>query len=213
MTAYVVDENVPIVANDSSRPEPKAQQADVDCRLACVQALNRVVRTGIIIIDTEDEVVQAYRKYLDFRGQPGAGDAFYRHVLDNKYNRKRVRRIKVRTADRRLEALPAALSDFDPADQIFVVLALVATEGPRILNAVDSDYSQHKAALESAGVRVEELCPWCLKGARAKDATETIGRARSSALNGRSAGRSRGRPRCSSSAERGHSRSTDAQDP
>jgi hypothetical protein len=41
MKAYVVDENVPIVANDSTHPEPKAPQADKACRLACVQARPR----------------------------------------------------------------------------------------------------------------------------------------------------------------------------
>jgi len=45
MNAYVVDENVPIVANDGVRPEPKATQADITCRLACVQALKCVVQS------------------------------------------------------------------------------------------------------------------------------------------------------------------------
>jgi hypothetical protein len=171
MTAYVVDENVPIVANDSSRPEPKAEQADVDCRLACVQTLNRVVRTGVLIIDTEDEVLEGYRKYLDFRGQPGAGDAFYRHVVDTNTTGK-----EFGASNGTFEALPAALSDFDPADQIFVVLALTAPERPHILNAVDSDYSEHRATLEGIGVHVQELCPECLKGAKAKKARRHRGK-------------------------------------
>ena len=153
MTAYVVDENVPIVANDSSRQEPKAPQADVDCRSACVQALKRVVRSGVLFIDSAGEVVENYRKHLDFRGQPGVGDLFYRHVMDHKYNRRKVQRVDVsRDADGRFEALPAALANFDPADQVFVAIALVAPEQPQILNAVDSDYAEHTATLEGIGV-------------------------------------------------------------
>jgi hypothetical protein len=58
MKAYVVDENVPIVANDSSRPEPKAPQADNTCRLGCIQALKGVVKSGILIIDTAGDVLE-----------------------------------------------------------------------------------------------------------------------------------------------------------
>jgi hypothetical protein len=64
MKAYVVDENVPIVANDSVRREPKAPQADVACRLACVQMLLRIVKSGILIIDSVGEVLEAYLGHL-----------------------------------------------------------------------------------------------------------------------------------------------------
>jgi hypothetical protein len=166
MNAYVVDENVPIVANDSVRSEPKAPQADKRCRIACVQALNCIVKSGILIIDSEGEVLENYRAYLQHKGQPGVGDAFYKHVIDHQFNRKKVRRILIaKNAQHEFEDFPAdpALATFDPSDRVYVALAVAAPEKPHILNAVDSDYSEHKTALEGVGVHVYEVCPQCIR--------------------------------------------------
>lgn len=80
MNAYVVDENVPIVANDYVRAEPRAPQADNTCRLACIQALRRAVKSGIIVIDDAGDILEHYRQHLRHHGQPGVGDAFFKHV-------------------------------------------------------------------------------------------------------------------------------------
>jgi hypothetical protein len=71
-------------------------------------------------------------------------------------------------ADGEYRAFPAdpMLATFDRSDRVYVTLALVAPEKPRILNAVDSDYVAHKAALERVGVIVHELCPDCVRKPR-----------------------------------------------
>jgi len=169
MKAYVVDENVPIVANDSVRLEPKAPQADIDCRLACVQALRSIVKSGILIVDSAGEVLENYRRHLQHRGQPGVGDAFFKHIIDHHFNRRKVRRVSlVKNAKRGFEAFPAeaALATFDRSDRIYIALALAALEKPHVLNAVDSDYCEHKAALGGAGVHVHEICPQCIRKPR-----------------------------------------------
>jgi hypothetical protein len=181
MNAYTVDENVPIVANDSVLPKPKAPQADSACRLACVQALKRVVRSGILIVDSAGEVVENYRSHLKRRGQPGIGDAFFKHVIDHQFNRRKVRRTSLtKNAQGEFETFPAdtALQTFDPSDRIYVALALAAPERPHILNAVDSDYAEHKTALEAVGVRVHEICPQCIRKSRGGLAKKTAGLAR-----------------------------------
>jgi hypothetical protein len=167
MNAYLVDENVPIVANDTIRPQPKAPQADNVCRLACVQALRSVVKSGILVIDDAGEVLENYRRHLNRRCQPGVGDAFFKHIIDHQFNRRKVRRIPMaKNAHGEFEAFPAddaSLATFDHSDRIFVALALAAADHPHILNAVDSDYSEHKKALETVGVHVRELCPQCIR--------------------------------------------------
>lgn len=166
MTAYVVDENVTIVANDQARPQPKAPQADLVCRLACIRALRAVVRAGVVIIDDEGEVLALYRKYLSGSGQPGVGDAFLKHLSDHQFDRRKVRRIALtRNDDREFEEFPmdSRLRTFDRADRIFVALAVAAPENPVVLNAVDSDYDEYAEALAAEGVRVRELCRKCLR--------------------------------------------------
>jgi hypothetical protein len=136
------------------------------CRLACVQALRTVVRSGILIIDSDGEVLEKYHRYLTHRGQPGVGDAFFKHVIDHQFNTNKVRCIPLeRHEEREFNAFPAdpALATFDRSDRIFVALAIVAPGKPHILNAVDSDYYENKAALEKARVQVQELCPNCIR--------------------------------------------------
>jgi hypothetical protein len=166
MSTFVVDENVPIVANDRVRTIPKAPQADNACRISCVHALRHIVKSGILIIDDVGEVLDNYRRHLQHRGQPGVGDAFFKHIVDNQFNRKKVHRISVpKTNENEFESFPAdpALHTFDGSDRIYVALALAAPQNSPILNAVDSDYNEHKTALEKAGVRVQELCLQCIR--------------------------------------------------
>ena len=52
-----------------------------------------------------------------------------------------------------------ALSTFDRSDQTFVAVAVASGGSPPILNAVDSDWWQHRGALAAAGITCEFLCP------------------------------------------------------
>ena len=77
-----------------------------------------------------------------------------------------VDRVAVASAeDGRYPAWPAdaTLQNFDRADRIFVALVLSSPKRSRIVNAVDSDDREYARPLKKLGVRIEELCPNCLK--------------------------------------------------
>lgn len=161
----VVEENVAIVANDNSRLEPVAPQANEQCQLECIRALRSIVKNGIIVIDDAGELLRRYRQRLNAKGQPGVGDAFLKHVHDQQYNKRRVQRTPLDAdGDNNYLAFPsdALLNTFDLSDRIFVALACASPKHAAILNAVDSDYSQHADPLKSAGVEIIELCQDCL---------------------------------------------------
>jgi hypothetical protein len=135
MPMYIVDENVPIVRNDSSRKKPKAPQADETCRRACIRALKSVVRSGILIVDADGVVLAKYRRHLQHKGQPGVGDAFFKHVADNQFNPRKVARVNLQqNADRVFEDFPAdaSLAAFDRSDRVFVALALASARDPAL---------------------------------------------------------------------------------
>lgn len=134
--------------------------------MACIDALKKVVKNGIVVLDDAGEVLAKYRHYLNGRGLPGVGDAFLRHIVENQYNPRKVRRQALRrNEDGSFADFPvdASLARFDPADRIFVALACAVSDRCSILNAVDSDYSIHIKDLSSFGVEVVELCPDCLR--------------------------------------------------
>lgn len=155
----VVDTNVAMVASGH------APQADAACADACVQRLNQIMETGGLLIDELGLILDEYLNALGHAGRPGAGEKFAKWAFSNQSNPEAVRQVPITPmtngGHRKFQEFPAAtnLSTFDKSDQKFVAVSLRSGENPPILNAVDSDWWNHRAALHSARVNVEFLCP------------------------------------------------------
>lgn len=157
--AIVVDTNVAIVA---SRLTPEGDERCVD---ACITRLRAIQQSGGLLIDDKGFVLREYTRRLGFSGQPGAGHAFVKWAHDHQAIPAQVRQVAItpRTDGgwRRYDEFPdrTDLLTFDPSDQKFAAVALASGDHPPILNAVDSDWWNHRTALTAAGVTVEFLCP------------------------------------------------------
>jgi len=155
----IVDTNVAAVA------EGLTEQADAVCVNACAQRLVTLCRTGGLVLAEGDEIVAEYVGALGHAGQPGIGRAFVKWAWDRRFDPAAVRLVQIaartRGGWRRYEEFPDCdgLRGFDPNDQKFVAVAVAAGKNPPILNAVDSDWWEHRHALRGAGIRVEFLCP------------------------------------------------------
>ena len=152
MTAFVVDTNVAIVANG------RGTDADLQCRLTCVERLKSVVAREVVAIDDGGSILEEYKKHLRFSGMPGMGDAFFKYVFNYQYQDDRVRRVTVTRSedDRRgFEELPE--NTFDPSDRKFLAVAVVARAV--VLNATDSDWREQQALMDRLEVAVSQLCP------------------------------------------------------
>lgn len=152
MTAFVVDTNVAIVANR------RETHADKQCQLACVEKLEWLVAQGIIAIDDRRTILNEYGKHLQFSGVPGAGDMFYKFLLNHQYRAERVRLVAVTPSEdgrKGFEELPE--NTFDPSDRKFLAVAVVAKAV--VVNATDSDWDEHATLMEELGVTVSQLCP------------------------------------------------------
>ena len=166
MNPLVVDTNVAIVANGD------ASHAHDECRLACRNRLKSLVENEVIAIDDRWLILDEYRRHLENSretrrlrgpsvGDVCLGDVFFKHVFDNQGNDNRVRRVTVTPLeneedDRRgFEELPD--NTFDHSDQKFLAVAVVAKAV--ILNAVDSDWTEHAALMKDLDVEVIQLCP------------------------------------------------------
>lgn len=85
----IVDTNVAIVANR------KAPQASAQCVLQCIQTLQEVTTTGVLVIDDGWRIITEYKKNLQQSGQPGVGDAFCKWVLTNWRNPSRCETVTI----------------------------------------------------------------------------------------------------------------------
>jgi len=158
MTAFVVDVNVPIVANQD------APQADNDCVLACVKALQKICEGSMIVIDDGMLIFSEYMRNLSKAGQPGVGDAFMKWVWENQAVIERCERVTLTPNPGNPEDFvefpnDPELDNFDWSDRKYVAVALASGNDPIVLNAVDPDWWENKEALERKGVRLRFLCP------------------------------------------------------
>ena len=161
MSAFVVDTNVPVVANGRS------EQADPDCVIACIDALGDVRTRGIIVLDDRMRILREYMNNLSMSDQPGPGDLFMKWVWSVQADETRCERVRL-TADQNtpddFNEFPGGsdLAMFDRADRKFVAVAMTSRNRPIVLNAVDTDWAAHHAALTRIGVTVRFFCPQCV---------------------------------------------------
>ena len=158
MSAFVVDTNVPVVANGRS------EQADPDCVIACIDALGAVRAGGVVVLDDGMRILHEYMSNLSMSGQPGAGDAFMEWVWNIQADADRCERVCLTSRFNACDDFnefpdDINLADFDRSDRKFVAVALASHKKPVVLNAVDSDWAHSHSALERHGVRVNFLCP------------------------------------------------------
>lgn len=148
MAKYVIDTNVPIVANGD-------KNSSIDCRISAVETLRSALSKGTIYLDFAGAIQEQYRKYLKPSGQPGVGDRFYQEVLNS--HPDRIQRIALEL-DGEYVDLPKAVLDagFDPSDRVFAALA--HKTGAKVHNAVDSDWLEHRAVIEANNITICFVC-------------------------------------------------------
>lgn len=154
----VVDTNVPVAANG------RGTHADELCQLSCIETIRNIRSDGTVVLDDQSLIFEEYRRKLNFRGEPGVGDAFFKHIWNHMHSDpRRVLRIPITPINddkRGFDNLPK--NKLDPDDRKFLAVA-VAAKAP-ILNATDSDWRQQSRLLRSLSVKVKQLCPQHAQG-------------------------------------------------
>ncbi len=165
----LVDTNVPKTANLATQPDPDSDVSDA-CVLACVGAVEHVIKKRGLIIDAGDEIFDEYRQQLSMKGQPGVGDLFMKWVHDNRWSLPAPHRVTITRNSDSYDEFPThdGLIDFDKSDRKFVAAANAHMERPPILQATDSKWWGWKDALAEVGITVQFLCPEYVEAKYAK---------------------------------------------
>ena len=153
----VVDTNV-VATAEGANPI-----AGADCRSASAAALLAVMRRGHLFLDNAGLIVAEYLGAVR-AGQPEAGGAFVRWVLQNQWVEAKVSRVAVtpRTdAPTAFHELPPPIAGitYDRSDEKFLAVAAAHPERPPVLQALDSKWWGWQDSLRACGVTLYFLCP------------------------------------------------------
>ncbi len=120
MSCVVIDTNVLLVAND------RHPDVSPECVLECVDRLERIQKTGVVVIDDDWHIVGEYKNKIQFKPPKGVGDVFLKWLLQNQSNLRRVNRVSI------TETVPDTFAEFpdsglqakfDPSDRKFPAVA------------------------------------------------------------------------------------------
>ncbi len=155
----VVDTNVPKTANLATKFDLKSD-VPCECILACIEAVNHVVKKKCLVIDSCDEIFDEYRRQLSLQGQPGVGDVFMKWVHDNRWSLPANQRVAITKNGDSYNEFPEHqnLKNFDISDRKFVAVSNAHESKPTILQATDSKWVGWKDALNECGIMVEFIC-------------------------------------------------------
>lgn len=153
----VIDTNVVATAEGAN------STAGPKCRLVTAEALLSVMRHGHLFVDDAGSIVAEYLGAVG-AGQPEAGGAFVRWVLQNQWVTANVSRVTItpRTgAPTTFHELPAPIAGttYDPPDEKFLAVAAAHPERPPVLQAFDSKWWGWQDSLTACGVTIHFLCP------------------------------------------------------
>lgn len=156
----LIDTNVPKTANLALAAATIPQEL-TGCVLACVEAVEHIVKKGGLVMDAGDEIFDEYRQQLSMKGQPGMGDRFMKWVHDNRWKLPDADRVKITKNGVSYDEFPDhdGLTKFDNSDRKFVAVANAHPKKPPILQATDSKWWGWKDALAEVGITVQFLCP------------------------------------------------------
>lgn len=152
---FVVDTNVSIAANGRNT------HADFQCQLNCIEFLEDIVSLANAkqtILDDSGLILDEYSKHLNFKGQPGVGDMFFKFIHDNLYSTPKIEAVLITPIDdesRGFDELP--VNSVDKSDRKFLAVAVKATAS--IANATDTDWHEQNSFMASLGISIQQICP------------------------------------------------------
>ena len=155
MSVSVVDTNVILVANEAH------EGVSPECVIACVERLNQLMKSGVLVIDDQFRILNEYLKKTSPRAAKGVGDLFVQWALRHKEQTDRVQQVALteRGPNQYLEFPSSELETrFDPSDRMFVAVAHSHTGSPVVLQAADCKWLAWWQELKACGVEVEFLC-------------------------------------------------------
>lgn len=157
MKRCVIDTNVMVTANKAVR----CFDDDIDnypmLIINCIELLHRIKQKGIyVVLDEDEEIFIEYKNYLNFSGQPGVGDSFFKWLNDRRWGFPESERIKLHKTEEGYKEFPMdmELVNVDPSDKKFFAASNAHPCKPDIYEAVDAKWWNWRDAALKSGIHI-----------------------------------------------------------
>jgi hypothetical protein len=155
MAEYIIDTNVPIIAQgDSDYTE--------DCQERCAHFMESIkYETHIVVIDSDYDLLVEYEKNATRYKQDSYLREFVKWLHRHKDNSSKVKKVNIsQDSEKGYIEVPQNLHalNFDWSDRKFIAVAIANDKIAPIIEAGDSKWIGWESALNNEGISVDFLC-------------------------------------------------------
>ena len=126
----------------------------------CIELLQQIKERGTyVLLDEDNEIFDEYKCYLDFSGQPGVGDGFFKWLNDNRWGFPSSELVKLHKTENGYEEFPIEMeqANVDPNDKKFFAASNAHPAKPEIFEAVDSKWWNWRDVAMQCGIQIRFL--------------------------------------------------------
>lgn len=156
MAEYIVDTNVPLVAQGT------ANQMSGSCEMNCAEFLEKLFQGHFkLVIDSNYHLIGEYEKKMNKGSQVQYGNRFLKWIYTNQANTLKIKTVEIEQIDEfNFAEVPQSLIDinFDNSDRKFVAVAIANKNLAPIVQAADSKWIGWEEALTNEGITIYFLC-------------------------------------------------------
>ena len=161
MKRCVIDTNVMITANKAVIcHEDDIVNNYPALIINCIEFLQQVINKDIyVVLDADDEIFSEYRGHLNFSGQPGVGDVFFKWLHTKRWEFPTSEVIRLNKTENGYEEFPQEMENVnvDPSDKKFFAVSNAHSSKPDIFEAVDSKWWDWRNAAMRCGIHIRFL--------------------------------------------------------
>ena len=156
----VIDTNVLITANKVVNGHPDDDVfAYPELLKNCVEVLHAITLSNsesYVVLDANGEIFDEYKRYMNFSGQPGVGNSFFKWLHDNRSSFPDSERITLNKTDNGYAELPQQLLELgvDKDDMKFFAVSYAHSAKPVILQATDSKWLNWVETAMECGIEI-----------------------------------------------------------